>query len=56
MSIVTFTLETDNLEDIENIEVNFRNKKDYDYKTSTIYDEEGRPEKIVTTYTYAEED
>ena len=56
MSRVTFTLETDDINAISNIELNFKDGQEYEQKSSTIYDEEGRPVKIITTYSYTKEE
>jgi len=52
LSRITFTLETDDINAIDSFELNFKNEQDYDLQTSTIYDDEGRPVKIVSTYSY----
>ena len=56
MSKVTLTLETDDINAIDSFELNFKNEQNYDLQTSTIYDDEGRPVKIVSTYSYTKED
>lgn len=56
MSRVTFTLETDDINAIDSFELHFANQQDYDLHTSTIYDDEGRPVKIVSKYSYTKED
>lgn len=56
MSRVTFTLETDDINAIDSFELNFKNQREYEQKSSTVYDEEGRPVKIVSTYSYTKED
>lgn len=56
MSRVTFTLETDDINAIENFEVNFRNQQEYECKTSTIYDDDGKPVKIISEYSYTEKE
>ena len=50
MSRVTFTLETDDINAIDSFELNFKNQREYEQESSTVYDEEGRPVKIVSTY------
>lgn len=56
MSRVTFTLETDDINAIDSFELNFKNQREYEQKSSTVYDEEGRPVRIVSTYSYTKED
>lgn len=52
MKKIVFTLEAENFDDFEGIELNFRNKDKYDYTTKSTYDEEGRPIRIISEYTY----
>ncbi len=52
MKKIVFTLEAENFDDFEGIELNFRNKDKYDYTTKSTYDEEGRPIRIISEYVY----
>lgn len=52
MKKIVFTLEAENFDDFEGIELNFRNKDKYDYTVKSTYDEDGRPIRIVSEYTY----
>lgn len=52
MKKIVFTLEAENFDDFEGIELNFRNKDKYDYTTKSTFDEEGRPIRIVSEYVY----
>lgn len=56
MKKIMFTLEAENFDDFEGIELNFRNKDKYNYTTQSTYDENGNPVRIVSEYTYKEED
>ena len=56
MSRVIITLETDDIQSISSLELNFTDNQEYESKSSTIYDDEGRPVKMVTTYSYTKED
>lgn len=56
MSRVTFTLETDDINAIDSFELNFKNQQEYEQESSTVYDKEGRPVKIMGTYSYTKED
>ena len=52
MKKIVFTLEAENFDDFEGIELYFRNKDKYDYTTKSTYDEEGRPIRIISEYVY----
>lgn len=52
MSKIIFTLEAENFDDFESVELNFRNKDKYNYTTHSTYDENGNPLRIVTEYHY----
>lgn len=52
MKKIVFTLEAENFDDFEGVELNFRNKDKYDYTTKSTFDEEGRPIRIVSEYIY----
>ncbi len=48
---ITFTIEADDFDSVDSIEVNFKDKNNYDHLTTkTTYDEEGRPVRIVSEY------
>ena len=55
MKKIVFTLEAENFDDFEGIELNFRNKDKYDYTTHSTFDENGNPVRMVSEYTYREE-
>ncbi len=55
MKKIVFTLEAENFDDFEGIELNFRNKDKYDYTTHSTFDENGNPVRMVSEYTYKEE-
>lgn len=55
MKKIVFTLEAENFDDFEGIELNFRNKDNYDYTVQSTYDENGKPIRMVSEYTYREE-
>ena len=55
MKKIVFTLEAENFDDFEGIELNFRNKDKYDYTTHSTFDENGNPVRIISEYTYKEE-
>ena len=56
MNRFVFTLETDNIEALESVEFNFVDKREYEQKMSTIYDDEGRVVKVISTYSYTDEE
>lgn len=48
---ITFTIEADDFDSVDSIEVNFKDKNNYDHLTTkTTYDEKGRPVRIVSEY------
>lgn len=48
---ITFTIEADDFDSVDSIEVNFKDKNNYDHLTTkTTYDEKGRPIRIVNEY------
>lgn len=48
---ITFTIEADDFDSVDSIEVNFKDKNSYDHLTTkTTYDEDGRPVRIVSEY------
>lgn len=55
MKKIVFTLEAENFDDFEGIELNFKNKDKYDYTTQSTYDDKGNPVRIISEYTYKEE-
>lgn len=55
MKKIMFTLEAENFDDFEGIELNFKNKDKYDYTTQSTYDENGNPVRIISEYTYKED-
>lgn len=55
MKKIVFTLEAENFDDFEGVELNFRNKDKYDYTVQSTYDESGKPIRMVSEYTYKEE-
>lgn len=56
MSRFVFTLETDDIEALGSVEFNFVDKREYEQKMSTIYDDEGRVVKVISTYSYTDEE
>ena len=52
MSKIIFTLEADNLDDFESVELNFRDKDKYDYTTHSTYDEDGKLVGMSAEYIY----
>ena len=56
MSRFVFTLETDDIEAVDSFELNFADKREYEQKMSTIYDDEGRLVKTISTYSYTDEE
>lgn len=56
MSRFVFTLETDDIEALGSVEFNFADKREYEQKMSTIYDDEGRVVKVISTYSYTDEE
>lgn len=48
---ITFTIEADDFDSVDSIEVNFKDKNNYDHLTTkTTYDEKGRPVRIISEY------
>jgi len=48
---ITFTIEADDFDSVDSIEVNFKDKNSYDHLTTkTTYDENGRPVRMVSEY------
>lgn len=56
MKKIVFTLEAENFDDFEGVELSFRNKDKYNCTTQSTYDEDGNPIRIVSEYTYKKED
>ena len=56
MSKIKFTLEAEDFSIFESIDLNFSDRNKYDYVSKTTYDDDGKPVKIVTEYTYRDEE
>lgn len=56
MSRFILTLETDDIEALDSFELHFADKREYEQKMSTIYDDEGKPVKTISTYSYTDEE
>lgn len=55
MRKIFVTLETDSFDEIESIEVNFKNHDKYDHVTRSTFDEDGNIVQMQTEYTYLDE-